>query len=231
MRLYKTKDSPATGDRIGRWTVVALARIVDAKGRKRRYAVCECECGQKRNVLLYHLRNRATQSCGCLIREKHTEHGESNSRLQKETPEHSVWSGMISRCTNEKATEYSNYGGRGISVCDRWLSYANFLEDMGRRPSQEHSIDRIDNEKGYSPGNCRWATRKEQCRNKRTNRLITARGETKTIAEWAEITGLRFGTISERLRHGWSEESAVLEPLKIIRKRKCSPEPSQPSPC
>lgn len=231
MKVYENNGAIAIGDEIGRWTVVDLKRLVDVRGRKRKYAICKCECGRKRNVLLYHLRNRATQSCGCLVREKHTTHGESSSRNKKETAEHSTWSGMIARCTNENSPGYNNYGGRGIHVCDRWLSYENFLEDMGRRPSPRHSIDRIDNDKGYSPDNCRWATQKEQCRNKRTNRLITANGETKTLAEWAEITGLRTGTISERLRHGWSPESAVLEPLKIIRKKKCSPDPSQPSPC
>lgn len=122
---------------------------------------------------------------------------------------YSVWQGMKYRCNNPNAPAYKNYGGRGIKICMRWSnSFHNFLSDMGERPTSKHTLDRIDNDKGYSPDNCRWATRAEQGRNTRANRLVTYNGQTKPLIEWSEITGVNYGTLRSRLDNGMSLEDA-----------------------
>lgn len=113
---------------------------------------------------------------------------------------------MVGRCRNPNDRWY---GARGIAVCERWLNPENFLADMGERPSLQHTIDRIDNTRGYEPGNCRWATKKEQSRNRASNHFLTIDGETLTVAEWAERYGLKYGTVQDRLRRGWPPDRAV----------------------
>lgn len=121
---------------------------------------------------------------------------------------------MISRCTKPTDRAYSRYGGRGITVCDSWLRFANFLADMGERPA-DMTLERIDNNLGYVPDNCRWATYKEQNNNRRDNRFITLNGETKTMAQWCEQLGLPQKTISQRINgYGWSPERALTEPIR-----------------
>jgi hypothetical protein len=126
-------------------------------------------------------------------------------------PEHRAWLDMIKRCYNPRNSQYKNYGGRGIKVCDRWLSsFQSFLNDIGRRPSAKHSLDRFPNNDGnYEPGNVRWATIKQQLRNKRNNRLISYKGLTKTITEWAEQIGISAQLIQQRLTRGWTVDDAL----------------------
>lgn len=129
-------------------------------------------------------------------------------------PEYTSWSAMLSRCYNPKAPYFPAYGGRGINVCPEWrASYAAFLQDMGRKPSPDHSLDRIDNSKGYEPGNCRWATKSEQSNNRRSSRVITAHGRAQTLVDWSRETGIGPRTIANRLRIGWAAEDAVSAPL------------------
>lgn len=129
------------------------------------------------------------------------------------TPEYRVWTGVIKRCENPRMESYPRYGGRGIRVCPAWrVSFIAFLRDMGPRPSPKHSLDRINNDGNYEPGNCRWATPEEQMRNTSDNRLLTWRGETHTVTEWAEITGLPRVTISQRFHRGWSVERCLTIP-------------------
>jgi len=116
---------------------------------------------------------------------------------------------MRSRCNNPKNKGYCNYGGRGIIVCARWVSFETFFTDMGERPSPKHSIDRIDNDGNYEPSNCRWATKTQQARNRRSNTLITWQGQRLSRAEWAEKTGIGESTIKMRLRSGWPIELAL----------------------
>jgi hypothetical protein len=117
---------------------------------------------------------------------------------------------MITRCCNPNQKAYKNCGGRGVRVCRRWrASFAAFLEDVGPRPSPRHTIERINNSGHYEPGNCRWATRGEQARNSRRNRLLTVRGETLCLAAWAERLGLKRSTVSARLGRGWSPRDAL----------------------
>lgn len=129
---------------------------------------------------------------------------------------------MHSRCRHRTARSYPNYGGRGIAVCERWGSFENFLADMGPRPSPRHSIDRIDVNGNYEPSNCRWATRIEQARNTRKNRIITVGGATMCLAEWSEMTGVDDATIVNRLDRGWDEWRAVFEPPSKNPIRGCS---------
>jgi hypothetical protein len=133
------------------------------------------------------------------------------------TPEYAIWRAAIHRCASPKAPAYANYGGRGISVCERWQDFLYFLSDMGRRPSYDHQLDRIDNDGDYEPGNCRWATPKQNSRNRRGNRMVTFRGETLTVAAWCERTGLRTSTLVARLNAGWSAEDALTKQLRSKR--------------
>jgi len=215
MAEYRGAEDLSNGDRFSGWTTIEVFRKIDGRGVKRIYVRCMCDCGNERDVLRYHLVSGNSKNCGCVLRSKQTIHGESSSRIQNETSEHRIWCGIKSRCLNEKNTEYHNYGGRGIAICDRWNdSFELFLKDMGRRPSSRHSIDRIDNNSGYSPENCRWATSSQQNRNKRNNRILVVNGESKTMTEWAEIFGIRVGTISERLRRGLSHQESVTKPVR-----------------
>ena len=133
----------------------------------------------------------------------------------KYSSEYSIWMNLRSRCYNPKNTRYDMYGGRGITVCQRWRDdFMNFLEDMGRRPSSDHSIDRIDNDGNYEPSNCRWATRSEQARNRRSSRFLEFGGRRITLAEWAEEIGIDKRTLHIRLKAGWSIERALTEPLR-----------------
>lgn len=143
-------------------------------------------------------------------------HGEAPRRGRK-TTEYVSWSGMIQRCHNPSNPAYDNYGGRGIAVCEQWRSdYSSFLAHVGRRPSKRHTIDRIDCNRGYEPGNVRWATWEVQGQNKRTNRLVHALGQTMSITAWARQTGIHRACIAARLdRYGWAANDAVSAPVQF----------------
>lgn len=129
---------------------------------------------------------------------------------------------MLTRCTNPKADVFKWYGARGIKVCERWLLFDNFLADMGERPAGL-TLDRFpDNEGNYEPGNCRWATKRQQARNTRSSHLVTARGRTACIAEWADISGISNQTILSRIADGWDEAAAVTTPLLRKGTKKCT---------
>ena len=154
-------------------------------GHKRRVVLCRCVCGVEKRVQISSILNGSVKSCGCYSRKM------SSERMKKQgthnmyrTPEYNIWMSMKKRCLNKSHKSYHLYGGRGISVCDKWMGFSGFIEDVGLRPSKNHSLDRIDNNGNYEPQNVRWATRREQQRNKRNNRLITYNGETKCLSEW-----------------------------------------------
>lgn len=157
------------GKRFGR--LIALRSLVIKKKKSILHWECICDCGGSAIVSTDNLRRGNTTSCGCYKKEKTSErllkHGDNRSN-NKKTPEYRAWYSMKTRCYNSNIKRYADYGGRGIRVCERWLSsYENFLEDMGRKPSSQHSLDRIDNNLNYEPSNCRWATHSEQNNNKR----------------------------------------------------------------
>ncbi len=168
---------------------------------------CLCDCGSSTLVAGDNLRNKITESCGCLQKERTSNANTKHGRSQK-TREYEIWGSMRKRCNNSNSEDYPLYGGRGIKVCDRWNSFENFIADMGLCP-EKHSIDRIDVNKNYSPENCRWATATQQARNKRNNRWIDVDGVVKTMIEWSELSGVHRTCIGKRLRRGWVPAQAV----------------------
>ena len=173
--------------------------------------LCRCDCGKEINVAGQLLRNGSVRSCGCLkldqFTTRFTTHGKSKTPLYK------VWRAMLNRCNNPNDKSYSDYGGRGIKVCDRWALFETFLADMGERPSDKHQIDRIDNDGNYCPENCQWVTRDIQVKNKRNNHFITANGETLHLSEWARRLGCANGAILARIHQGMDEVAAVTKPI------------------
>ncbi len=159
------------------------------------------------------LRHGKSRSCGCLAVKLRTEHGNTIGGIP--TPEYRCWTEMKQRCLNPRKDFFAIYGGRGIKVCERWLSsFDNFLADMGRRPPGT-SLDRRDTNGNYEPGNCRWATPMQQQHNIRSNHLITINGETRCVQEWNAVLGFSRGLISNRMRRGWSAEEALATPCGV----------------
>lgn len=142
-----------------------------------------------------------------------------NNRGMSKTREYAIFIGMWQRCTNPKDPSYGNYGGRGITVAPEWREFQNFFRDMGIRPSTKHSLDRIDNSKGYSKENCRWATQREQMNNTRDNTVYEYLGRSQTLAEWSRETGIQRGTIHARIEiMGWTLDRAFTTPVREVRK-------------
>lgn len=197
-----------SGQRFGLLTVVQIAELT-RKGPK---WLCQCDCGGTISPRYDALLRGRAKSCGC-TRKRHGHTG-----VGWATPEYKTWAGIIARCCVPSNGTYPKYGGKGISVCDRWRIFENFLSDMGSKPSADHSIDRIDNSQGYHPENCRWATRTQQGRNKTNNRMLTIDGVTKPQTQWAEDAGVPISRIKSRLAMGWSAKDAVFAPLKIVRR-------------
>jgi hypothetical protein len=173
---------------------------------------CVCACGTERIVSKDSITRGRSLSCGCFNREqslkKNTKHSMCGSA------EYAIWSQMKYRCSTPTADGWDDYGGRGVKVCDRWNEFVNFITDMGSRPSDKHSLERRDNNGDYEPDNCYWATRKQQARNKRNNRLLTVDDKTQTLAAWAEESGIAYLTIFYRLKRGWSGKDAVSTPVE-----------------
>ena len=144
-------------------------------------------------------------------------HGEA--RNGKWTPEYRAWLGMKGRCHTPTNPKFRDYGARGICVCDEWMNnYQSFLSHVGRRPSSSHSLGRIDNDRGYEPGNVRWETAQQQSRNRRTAIMLTVNGRTMCVAEWARETGVCEGTLLFRVRSGWSDEEVIGKPVPKRRR-------------
>jgi hypothetical protein len=219
--MAATSISVKVGDQFGSLTIIAFGQ----GGRKS--LECVCSCGVKRLYNACNLTSGNTRSCGCLNKEasserailRNTTHGHAKrgnlSRVFR------IWSGMINRCHCEgEGALYQAYGAKGIRVCDRWReSFESFLKDMGEPPTVKHSIDRIDGTRGYSPENCRWATKLEQAQNRITTRNITFQGETLCISEWERKLGFRPSTLHRRLKCGWSIEKALTTPLTRENRR------------
>jgi hypothetical protein len=200
------------GRRFGRWLVVGPSRSqrFGALGKPKIQWFCRCDCGAERWVFSDVLRRGGSLSCGCLCREISRSRG---THYMSKTPIYRVWRSMISRCENSNNSQFHLYGGRGVTVCRRWReSFAAFRDDMGQKPTSSHSLDRIDNNGNYEPGNVRWATAKEQAANLRKNVNLTHDGETLCVSAWARKTGLREQTLRRRLSLGWSHEKALTTP-------------------
>lgn len=193
-----TKMKDIAGMRFGR----LLVKERDGYARSGRQPTwrCVCDCGEVAYVTSTRLNKGETKSCGCLrrdvssaFRKSKTTHGMRN------TPEYRTWTSMRERCRNPNSKSWTHYGGRGISVCKEWDTFEQFFADMGPRPPK-HSLDRIDNNDGYHRENCRWATKEQQCNNKRNNRLVTFDGRKLSVAQWAREIGVTKVALSERLQ-------------------------------
>jgi hypothetical protein len=172
---------------------------------------CRCDCGMIVVVSGVNLRGGHTLSCGCLLSDRnaevHRKHGGTA------TPEYSSWCAMRQRCRNPASKHYRHYGGRGITICPAWDDFAAFFRDMGPKPSAAHTLDRIDVNGPYSPENCRWANPVQQGRNRRVTRMLTHDGQTRSVGDWASVTGLSVNQVHKRLRRGWTVEQALTVPL------------------
>lgn len=204
------------GAKIGRWTVLEPSEPKHYGKRIKPSWLCVCECGSHGVVTDFSLSRGASNSCGCLQREiaktfKVT-HGETLGGGK--SPEYKAWCAMRERCNNPANKRYESYGGRGITVCDEWTSFDNFLLDMGRRPTSRHSLDRINNNMGYSPGNCRWALPHEQMTNRNITRFIEIDGVSVPLATVSKDCGIPANTLRARILKGWPTDRAVNEPVR-----------------
>jgi hypothetical protein len=202
------KRADLTGLRFGKLEVVEYAgahwatpKVANATWR------CRCDCGNEMVAQARKLKRGRLLSCGCL-RVRHGHH-----RRGQVTKTYRTWSNMLSRCRNPNATCYADYGGRGITVCERWLTFANFLADMGECPPSM-TIERRNNNGNYEPSNCYWATPIDQANNKRNTRYVTYRGEQMSIARLASLAGLPYSVVQQRIsKYGWSAEDAANTPI------------------
>lgn len=200
------------GQVFGKLTVVEP--LFERQGRASTIWICECNCKEDNKnqvrVSAFDLNNEKIKSCGCLTKQNATTHG------LRYSSEYNIWNNMRTRCHNPNSKDYKDYGGRGITVCDEWRdSFETFYRDMGPRPSMEHSIDRERNNEGYSPNNCRWATKTEQANNRRNNIFYDYNGVSKTLVAWCKELNLHYITINNRIYNlGWSFEKAITEPIQ-----------------
>ena len=206
-----------TGQRFGKLTVIDFAYRRNGKA----YWKCTCACGNERIVQGYDLASGHTKSCGCIRtidgKEPRYRHGRINTRLYK------IWSNMKSRCKNPKFKYFKDYGGRGITYCKEWDDFIMFEEwALKNGYSDNLTIDRINVNGNYEPDNCRWVDMKMQQRNRRSNHLLTYKGETHCINEWAEIFNISRETIKNRLGYGWPIEKVLTEPIHNNGRRKTS---------
>ena len=197
------------GTRFGRWTVLGESPKRDSSGGDCYY--CKCDCGNGKEVPIQALRKGDSQSCGCYNHDIITKFGESHYK----EPLYRVWARMKDRCFNKNDKAYENYGGRGISVCEEWTgSYLTFREWAMSSGYQDGLwLDRVDNDGWYCPGNCRWATPREQQRNKRTNVIVNYNGVPMCATEAAEKSGIKAATILSRIEMGWPEDK-LFEPVR-----------------
>lgn len=196
-----------TGQRFGKLTVIEFV----GRGRNRHSKwKCKCDCGGESISFSTNLLRGIAGSCGCVkdnVLGNHTrKHGLTNTRIFK------IWAGIRKRCTNPKSIAYKDYGGRGIKICERWSDFENFYADMIDGYTDTLTLDRIDPNGDYCKENCRWATPKEQSRNKRNSSFRVINGERKTIGEWSEVSGIASATIHNRIKAGWPDERLLERP-------------------
>jgi hypothetical protein len=203
-KTNRTSRIDITGKRFGK--LIALRESTERGDDGAIYWNFKCDCGKEKVASGVLVRGGHTQSCGCLRSEVRIQHGQTGSLTYK------VWTHMKIRCLDAKNKSFPNYGGRGVKVCERWITFENFFQDMGVKP-KGLSLDRIDVNGDYSPENCRWASMKVQQNNRRNNKLLTFQGETLTMSQWSEKVGLNYKTLKARIRNGWDIKRA-LKPLQ-----------------
>ena len=198
-KKYMSKFINLLNQRYGK--LIVIKELGRTKSGKAQW-LCKCDCGNKKIISSASLRRGTTNSCGCLVIEKATKHNMARTSI------YNCWCDMKSRCLNKNNKEYKNYGGRGIKVCDSWLKFENFYKDMGVKPNGL-TIDRINNNGNYELSNCRWATKKEQGNNKRTNKRLFFNGKEYTLKQWCCFLKLNYYTIHSRFRLGWDVKKAL----------------------
>lgn len=214
-RRTSKKFSDLTGQTFERLTVVKRGDdYIRSSGKPVIRWECICQCGKNVLVESYHLKRGYTKSCGCFRRDINSTHRGTG------TTEHNIWATMKARVLNPNHIGYERYGGRGITICDEWMVFENFLRDMGHRPPGM-TLERINNDGPYSASNCKWATPTEQARNRTNNTFLEVDGVSRTIAEWGEVSGIRSSVICNRLFMGWNPKRCVTEPVnRHTRKNK-----------
>ncbi len=220
--ILTTRFQNLEGQKFGKLTVLSFAGITfSSRGRKVAHWRCLCSCGRERVANTPNLTRGDVVSCGCAKRGVKP-HSDIRGTSGKPSPEYRTWSRMFARCYNPKTSSHANYGGRGITVCERWKDFATFLADMGPRPTPLHQIDRFPNNDGnYEPGNCRWATKSQQMRNTRMTIFLTHNGETLCLSEWAERIGISQDTLRRRKYSGWSDADIIERPYRPNLARFC----------
>lgn len=191
------------GRKFYRLTFIEYSHSVDGNA----HWWCECECGVRKTVAATAVMRtkNPVRSCGCLAEEVRTTHGQTYTKT------YAAWKAMRQRCENPNRIGHKRYGGRGIKVCDRWLVFENFLADMKEKP-RGTTLERLDNDRGYEPGNCEWKSYHAQSRNKSSNRFITYQNRTQCRADWAKEKGLNPSTLLQRLQRGWTIAEALETP-------------------
>ena len=214
------RQTTSIGSRFGKLVVVAGAppKIFPSQGHPHAVWRVRCDCGIEKEVLQSNLHSGRTRSCGCEVlpgcAQWHKLHGRDGFGHQHRD-EWIIWYHMLRRCNDPSYPSYPDYGGRGIRVCERWAkSFRTFYEDVAPRPSRKYSLDRVNNNGDYSLGNIRWATQKQQARNKRSNRILRYEGRKAPMAQWAEEFELHKSTLFKRLALGWSVTEALTRPVR-----------------
>jgi hypothetical protein len=201
-------EEEISGKKFNKLTAISFAK----NSKNNSYWLFICDCGKEKVIKKASVAAGLTKSCGCILRKTSSDHCKKKFTTHGLSSERTfiVWMGMKNRCGNKSNPNYHRYGGRGIKVCDRWLErFENFIEDMGIKP-MNRSLDRIDNNKGYSKENCRWATIEQQAHNKNTTPILEYKGVRKTVHEWSKKVGIPSVVIMERInRYKWSVESAL----------------------
>ena len=216
---YKEFAIKYIGKKVNHWTIDRLLPKEQTPSRSSYYALCTCKCGTQKPVRVDKLAKEESKSCGCARDEALTTHGFTTSSKGGNSREYAIWNSMKQRCLNKNNKQYPEYGGRGITVCSRWKdSFEKFYADMGKRPFKGASLERLDNNKGYSPDNCKWANRDTQNNNKRNNRPITLNGVTKNLGQWASEFGVSHSTIIHRIKAGWDIERAITQPARPMKR-------------
>lgn len=203
------------GKKYGMLTIVGIEPdMVCKSGSSHRMVRCICDCGKEHVASYDHIVAGKTKSCGCQMgkRKRIRYPGEVKTRLYR------IWGNMVNRCTNKNNPAYQNYGGRGITVCNEWRSWDNFKAwAFENGYNDDLTIDRIDNDSGYSAENCRFVDRHTQANNKRSNRIIEYNGESHTMSEWGNILGIEYCVLASRIEKGWSIERAFNQPVRASR--------------
>lgn len=206
-----------SGKKFGRWKVIGLRGMVESSGKRYPVWRCVCLCGTKKNLYGSSLKYGTSKSCGCYNRDqlvKRATHGHARKGNPSRT--YISWFQMKSRCLSKKCKAYKNYGGRGITICKRWLTFSNFLDDMGECPPGL-TLERVNNKTGnYEPKNCVWDTRRVQSRNKRNNVVLAFNGKTQIATDWANQIGIDPNTLFARVRLGWDARRALTEPVRMM---------------